>query len=409
MSLRRMRRAALAAALAIAAGCGGALLSGTAASATVASADPTAASATPKAGPGGGKYVALGDSFAAGLGLAPYSASPSPGCFRSTGGIAAQVAAALELDLTDVSCSGATIANVLSTPQAVPGGTVPAQLDALTADTAFVSLMIGGNDAGFSTVLPGCAAASADGPLLFEPASASCAAKYGDQLAANLQGVVGPSLDAALAAIHRKAPNAAIVLLGYPALSPTDAATPAEGCFTLGEQPAPQNTFPFTTADRAYFAELSAQLDSVQEAAAARNGAIFVSNLAGTDTHTACAGTPEPWLNGISVALPPAPDGFDVASLHPNSAGAAYLAGRLAAVFAEATPGLPGEGERPGTSGGGPSAPATTAPAATGPTAELANTGSDSGVLASAVVTLALAALGGGTVLALRGRRARPN
>ncbi len=393
MSPRTMGLAVLAGAVALAAGVAGVAL---ASSANAASTNSLV----------GAKYVALGDSYSAGLGLPPYSATPSPGCLQSTNGIAEQVAAKYQLALTDVSCSGATIANVLSTAQTVTGGgSVPAQLDAVTPDTALVSLVIGGNDAGFSTVLPTCAAASANGPLLLDPTAASCAAKYGSQLTAAIQGAVAPALDALLAAIHQKAPNATVVLLGYPSLSPTDAHAPAAGCFSsalgTGQPPFPQNAFPFTTTDRSYIADLSAQLDAAQQTAATKNGAIFVSNLASTDAHTPCAGTADLWVNGISLTAL-APPSVELGSLHPNATGAAFLAEQLAVEFEKtaAEPTVPSTvtPEAP---------PANTGTdvhaAATGPTASLAATGSD-GVpqLVGAVVVA-----GVGIVLLIGRRRLR--
>ena len=393
MAWRRTRRAAAATAVVIAAGLGCSLLAGSAA--TAAPADPLA----------GKKYVALGDSYASGLGLAPYAATAAA-CFRSTNGIATQVAATHGLTLTDVSCSGATIANVLSTPQSLPGGgTVPTQLDAVTSDTDLVSLMIGGNDLGFSTVLPACAALSPAGPLLLDPDTSTCSDTQEPALTSALQGAVAPALDSLLTGIRAKAPQATVVLLGYPALAPTDASTPAAGCFSplwVGRPPVAQsNSFPFTAIDRAFFAGMSARLDEGQRAAAAKNGAVFVSNLAATDSHTPCAGTADPWLNGITVNVQTFK--ADPSSMHPNAAGAAHLAEQLAEAFARSVPESSAEDGAPST--GDPSTPGTTTAAATGPTAELAATGSETQPLMLAALG-ALAGLGAGGWITLKRRRA---
>lgn len=352
----------------------------------------------------GKRYVALGDSYAAGFGLPPYSATPAAGCAQSADSIARRIADSAALDLTDVSCTGATIANVVSIPQTVPGATVPVQLDAVSSDTALVTLTIGGNDAGFSTVLPGCAAASPAGPLLQDPASPSCAAKYGNQLGAAIQGAVAPALDAVLAGIRLKAPDAKIVLLGYPALAPTDANTPGGGCFSsalgTGQPPLPENAFPFTDADRPFIASLSAQLDAVQAAAAQRNGVTFVSVLDETDAHTPCAATATPYLNGITLQSI-APPTLAAGALHPNSAGAAFLAGRLHAAIAQLFP--PTTDPAPTAPVASPTggAAATPSTSATGSTAQLAATGAEA--LPAALLGV-VALLLGGALLVVRRR-----
>jgi hypothetical protein len=61
----------------------------------------------------GAKYVALGSSFAAGPGIATQLGS----CGRSNNNYSHLVAAALGLTPTDVSCNGATTANIVSTSQ----------------------------------------------------------------------------------------------------------------------------------------------------------------------------------------------------------------------------------------------------------------------------------------------------
>ncbi|MGO4299214.1 SGNH/GDSL hydrolase family protein [Leifsonia sp. RAF41] len=354
----------------------------------------------------GKRYVALGDSYAAGYGLPPYAATPAPGCLQSADSIAHRIAATYGLDLSDVSCTGATIANVVSSPQTVAGATVPVQLDAVTNDTTLVTVTIGGNDSRFSSVLSSCVAASPAGPLLQDPTAANCAAQYGSQLGGAIQGVVEPALDGMLAAIRQKAPDAAIIVLGYPALAPSDAAVPAAGCFSsalgTGVPPLPQNAFPFTEVDRSYFAGLSAQLDAAQRASAARNGATFVSVLEASDTHSPCTGSPEPYLNGVtlrSLTPPTLAEG----AMHPNAAGASFLTAQLSAAIDEAFPETaagPTAGQTPPATPVG--ADSSAIASATGPTGELAATGTD---VASATVIGLLALVTGSAALMARRRR----
>src|SRR6266540_5458482 len=60
-------------------------------------------------------YVALGDSVAAGLGLASSAGTgQSPQCGRSTAAYAYQVARAKNLELEHLACSGATVGDLFT-------------------------------------------------------------------------------------------------------------------------------------------------------------------------------------------------------------------------------------------------------------------------------------------------------
>lgn len=103
-------------------------------------------------------WVGLGDSYAAGPLIPNQSLSPL-GCLRSDHNFAHLAAAQRGLSLADVSCSGATTDD-MTAAQRTSAGTNPPQLDALSDATRVVSLQIGGNDIGFSSIIQGCASAS---------------------------------------------------------------------------------------------------------------------------------------------------------------------------------------------------------------------------------------------------------
>lgn len=94
----------------------------------------------------GDTYVAMGSSFAAGPGIAPLVDRAAG---RSANNYAHLVAKARGLLLTDVTCSGATTANLLNRPQLGLGRIYPPQIEAVTEDTALVTITAGGNDLGF--------------------------------------------------------------------------------------------------------------------------------------------------------------------------------------------------------------------------------------------------------------------
>ena len=133
------------------------LATGTGAAAAVFSAALTLVPATGAAA-ASVSYVALGDSYTSRARI-PTQSSAAGGCDRSNHNYPSDVAAdtALGLSLTDVSCSGATTANILNTTEDVsPGPDNPPQLNAVTSATQVVSLQVGGDDLGFTSIIENC-------------------------------------------------------------------------------------------------------------------------------------------------------------------------------------------------------------------------------------------------------------
>jgi lysophospholipase L1-like esterase len=142
------------------------------------------------------RYVALGDSYSSGLGAGSYISS-SGSCDRSTNAYPEQWAGANSpASFVSMACAGATTADVINS-----------QVPALSAGTTLVSITIGGNDAGFSSVMETCVLKSTNTCL---SAVAAAKAFATTQLPARLIST--------LQAIRQHAPNARIVLLGYPDL-----------------------------------------------------------------------------------------------------------------------------------------------------------------------------------------------
>jgi lysophospholipase L1-like esterase len=179
--------------------------------------------------------VALGDSYTAGPDL-PDPTGATAGCEQSGSSYPYRVARSLRLNLTDLSCSGATIAS-LSAPQVTADGTNPAQLSALSAATTLVTLGIGGNDIGWSAVITRCTELDLI-PALLPGGSAAglapCQDYYTvggtDQIQRKIRVVAG-NLTEALARIAARAPHARVYVVGYPDLLPAAGGTCAR---TLG-------------------------------------------------------------------------------------------------------------------------------------------------------------------------------
>jgi hypothetical protein len=89
------------------------------------------------------RFVALGSSYAAGPGIAPVANARA---LRSGRNYAHQVAERLSLELIDVTCSGATTANILTRPQRTFAGVMRPQIEAVAADAGLVTITAGGND-----------------------------------------------------------------------------------------------------------------------------------------------------------------------------------------------------------------------------------------------------------------------
>ncbi|MGE5289884.1 MAG: GDSL-type esterase/lipase family protein [Micromonosporaceae bacterium] len=90
-------------------------------------------------------YIALGDSYSSGLGAGSYDSS-SGSCERSANAYPQQWANSNAPALfTSVACAGATTSDVLNS-----------QVSALNSATTLVSITIGGNDAGFASIMETC-------------------------------------------------------------------------------------------------------------------------------------------------------------------------------------------------------------------------------------------------------------
>ena len=92
----------------------------------------------PAAHAAGPSYVALGDSYSSGTGTRTYLADGTS-CQRSVYAYPSLIAAARTYSLNFRACSGAKVADVTNT-----------QLSALSASTSYVTISVGGNDAGFA-------------------------------------------------------------------------------------------------------------------------------------------------------------------------------------------------------------------------------------------------------------------
>jgi lysophospholipase L1-like esterase len=247
----------------------------------------------------GGRYVAMGSSFAAGPGIPEYyEATPAP-CYRSTQNYAHQLAARLELALTDVSCSGATTAHLTG-----PRGNIPPQLDALTPDTRLVTITIGGNDLGY---IGGLSAASCLGLQKETGVDGNCSPPAAFPAELTFDNLA-QRMDDIAKEVRRRAPEAQLVLVDYLAVLPeagTCAATPLDEI----------------SADGARYT--ARRLAEITRTVAGENGASIITASEFSKGHDACSA--EPWMHGY-----PRPEAPIKGTLyHPNLAGMTAVADAL--------------------------------------------------------------------------------
>jgi lysophospholipase L1-like esterase len=269
-----------------------ALLPGTAATAAPSAPAPAAVraaarAAAPDRAPAV-RYAAIGDSFAAGVGTGRDDLAGPP-CERSSLAYPALWARAhAGTALTFVACSGARIA-----------ATRKEQVARIPADADLVTVTVGGNDAGFAPVLTVCRFVRSDRTcrLAVSAAELVVATEMTAQLTVTL-------LD-----VHRRAPHARVVVLGYPRL--------------FGDGPCPAHVP--NAARRSAIDAGTDLLDAVLAQTATSLGARFVDVRDRFARHGVCAAPGQSWINGPDAGA---------GSYHPTVAGHAsgYLPALTAAI-----------------------------------------------------------------------------
>jgi lysophospholipase L1-like esterase len=224
-----------------------------------------------------GRYVALGDSYAAGQGAGDYSDGD---CLRSPNSYPQQLAPAVEpAKVMNRACSGATTTDVLRS-----------QIVSVRSTTTLVTVTVGANDVRAYEVAGTC---------LLSP----------DDCAGAIQGAIAalPAAQAGVAAIcheaQSRAPGARIIFTGYPALF--DAATPNLVLAGI-------NTALVT-------------LDSALGSAAVGAGCQYLDVTGLFQGHTPDVDPAGSWLN-LNLADP-----MNLDNLHPNTAGYAAYAQAIGA------------------------------------------------------------------------------
>lgn len=254
-------------------------------------------------------YIALGDSYTSGPKIPDQTGVPA-GCDRSSRNYPALVAVQLGIaaaDFRDVSCSGATIAN-LTAPQSTDNGTNPAQLSALSIATGLVTLGIGGNDIDFSSIITKCVTTG----LLYKVAddiadisdNAPCRNRYisgdTDKIAQKIRSA-GDRLARALGEVKHRAPKAQVYVVGYPAILPAK----GTGC---------GRGLPLAPGDVTFLHQKEQQLNAMLRERATVAGATYVDTFTPSLGHDACSPADTRWIEPLRPSSP-------AAVAHPNERG----------------------------------------------------------------------------------------
>ena len=223
------------------------------------------------------RYVALGDSYSSGLGAGALIGS-SGSCDRSSNAYSPAVGQCPppgQLRLGGL--LGRHDRTVISS-----------QLTALSTATTLVSITVGGNDVGFASTMETCVLSS----------TSSCVATI-DADEALISSQLPGELNTVLSDITADAPNAMVVVLGYPDLYDLSRSA---GCIGL------------STTDRTDLNQAADELDAAIQAAATAHGDAFADARPAFAGHNICDASP--WLHAVNF--------LDLSeSYHPTAAGQA--------------------------------------------------------------------------------------
>jgi lysophospholipase L1-like esterase len=271
-------------------------------------AGPATAAPLPAPEPGA-PYVALGSSYAAGAGVGPADPTDVGAlCGRTLTAYPNLVAKALNLNITNATCGGATTENITTSPQQIRTHSISPQIDAVTAETRLVTITIGGNDVNYvgNLIADSCLA-----DLAANPASptANMVKQYGactpqpDETVRNTLAQMESKLTTMTKQVQAKAPQARIVIVDYPSVLPQN-----------GE---PCSLIPIPRDRQKFLLEVARKLSLSTKHAAQATGADYIAASQNSRHHDACS--TDPWMTGYLFAPGSAP-------MHPNEAGQAAVA-----------------------------------------------------------------------------------
>jgi len=301
-----------------------------------------------------GRYVALGDSYVVGEGLEPQVPGDGPGerCSHSVAAypeVARTSSERVPGELDVAACSGATLLDLYDYLDTEEERTYPGQIDAIAEGEApaLVTLTVGGNDIGFVDIVATCLQVQYQGTgqlnpyyspedcdhLLDVSAPAAIAA-----LRTDVGEVEGPdgggyqcdepcSLPGAVADVVAAAPDAEVLVVGYPPLMPAVDAG-CRGPMLLEHRPVNDVEWYIAPRDVRRGRKVIADLNAVLRDAAVAAGATYVDPGPRFAGHEVCSA--DPWVGGLDVDGDRSPYS---STFHPNRRGGVGVAAAVIAAL----------------------------------------------------------------------------
>lgn len=230
----------------------------------------------------GDQYVAIGDSYTAAPGTGP--AVEDNGCAQTAVDYPHRIAEATGMDLQDHSCNGANTSNVTDAQKTVATDKLiqDPQIDGIDDDTDLVTFRLGANDYGLINRTFQCSLAFSRGILGTTPQPCTALDKTSNQGSSEeALAEVATNVAAALKAIQEKAPDARIMVIGYPQI------LPPEGSCDL---------FPLPPGDDDWARSVYAGLNDALKTGAEAIGATYIDMTGPSEGHDTCSD--DPWMAG---------------------------------------------------------------------------------------------------------------
>ncbi|RNL83450.1 SGNH/GDSL hydrolase family protein [Halostreptopolyspora alba] len=260
-----------------------------------------------------GNYVALGDSYSSGDGAGDYApGTDENGCWRSANAYPELIADDTDFagELGFFACSGQRGHAMLDSLDSADS-----QIGRITEHTSLVTIGIGGNDLGFTSVLRTCMMRV---PLLD---SGNCVGQESD--IDKRMDKFDDTVDEVLTEIRDRAPDARVLVLGYPRLFPAE---PESMYYTL------------TANDQRWLNEVGQRLNQQLEDAVTEvdedivdgdnTGSVeFVDTFNALDGHEVSAD--EAWVNGVVLRDLTENVSIDRSTFHPNAEGQHAVSKRI--------------------------------------------------------------------------------
>ncbi|KAI0191604.1 SGNH hydrolase-type esterase domain-containing protein [Astrocystis sublimbata] len=232
------------------------------------------------------RIASLGSSFAAGPSIPPVEDGNAG---RSGANYAHLVAGRVGATLTDLTVCGATLLNLLDTPQPAGGKLFPPQIDDLPPDSDVVLVLGGGNDIGYiGGIFEDTLQRTWTGSLFAYLNGADPDREAKLQLQTDIDGLVR-RYATVLDEIHRRAPDAHVLVIEYQAV--------------LGPDTRPDKDVVFGADRIAHHREVAAQLlEATYKAVRGREEWCSTVGIAdASETHA--VGSESPWISGFTWKL----------------------------------------------------------------------------------------------------------